>query len=630
MKTINILSQSETVSFASHELARYLRRITSERLRVVPVAIYDPQQEGFWLGLPGSFTRGGWPDLSPSEWDDAFALKQTGTQIQIAGTNDRSVLFGVYAYLERLGVRWIRPGIRGEIIPLLDKLPSQRFSVRESASYRHRGICIEGAPSLEHAVNMVDWMCKRRMNSFFLQFRNSGTFWERWYSRYPTTKSGTAQTLVEQDYARFDTAVIAEVKKRGMVLHQVGHGWTAATVDLPTNGWQQTDREVTDAKRRWLAKVNGKREIHQKIPVNTELCYSHGPAFKAFIENVSTYGSLHPDIDVIHVWLSDAMNNKCECRDCATLSPSDWYVKLVNAIAGRLYRENPHQRFVFLSYFESWWAPEKLTVESEYGNAILMFAPISRCFRHTLFDETCTEPFTSERPALNNAEMPRSNKALVSLFSEWWKAFSGDSFLFDYYMWSGIHTQCSDISLARVIHDDMKALKQMHLNGVMSCQVLRSFWPTGLSMSAMADTTWNRSRSWRDIKNYHLTAAYGADADWVEQYLSQLEKIMLGKSSHAAATDLTRMAPDKLRQLESYLQENATELNGRRLKTANQIHRESFRILIHHNRFLLMTCRSRLGKLKPDDVSDWLMNSEPYIHPYLDVPALTAMQLKHR
>lgn len=630
MKTIYILSQGDTASFAANELARYLRKVTSQRLRVQSAISYDLHEEGFWLGLSGDFALKQWPSFTASVLDDAFALKQTDTQILIAGANNRSILFGVYAYLESLGVRWIRPGARGEFIPHLDQLPKDKFILNETASYRHRGICIEGAPSLEHALNMVDWMCKRRMNSFFLQFRNSGTFWDRWYSRDYNPLFGARQTLDNQDHIRFDAAVIAEVKKRGMVLHQVGHGWTAATVDLPANGWRQTDIEVSVTKRRWLAKVNGKREVHQQIPVNTELCYSYGPAFRAFVENVSSYASQHPEIDVVHVWLSDAMNNKCECKECSSLTPADWYVKLVNALAEQLYSRNPRQRFVFLSYFESWWAPEDLTVESEYGNAILMFAPISRCFRHTLLDASCSEPFTTERPALNRAEMPRSNQALVSLFGGWRKAFTGDSFLFDYYMWSGINSQCSDLSLARVIHADMKSLKQMRLNGVMSCQVLRSFWPTGLSMAAMADTAWNRNRSWRDIKERHFIAAYGADAGWVEQYLSQLEKILLGKASHSASTDLQRMIPDKLRQLEAYLQQHSAKLHSCRQHAGCPAHRESFQILIHHNQFLLKSCQSHLGKLKPDDVANWLLRSERSIHPYLDVPTLMSMQIKQR
>ncbi len=247
----------------------------------------------------------------------------------------------------------------------------------------------------------------------------------------------------------------------------------------------------TPDKQRWLAELGGKRELFHKTPINTELCYSHPPAFDALIGELAAYAQAHPEVDVLHFWLSDATNNKCECPDCAALSPADWYARLVNTLSERLHQIDPQRRFVFLSYFESWWPPEKHVVESSRGNAIFMFAPIARCFRHALADETCASDSPLQRPALNHVVMPRDNRTYTRFLDNWWKVFTGDSFLFDYHLMWAVHEQVMDTALGQVMHEDMRDLKKLGLNGMVSCQVMRSFWPTGLAMAAMAETLWN-------------------------------------------------------------------------------------------------------------------------------------------
>jgi hypothetical protein len=627
MNTLFTLGNDTVVSFAARELARYAKKITGQSFSIKHRPALDASGAGIWLGLCSDYGLDNWPQLSPSYWDDGFAIRQKDNQLLIAGSNGRSVLFGVYAYLESLGVRWVRPGPNGELIPSLEALPVQDFEMLEKASYRHRGTCIEGAPSLEHVLNMVDWMAKRRMNSFFLQFHHSGTFWNRWYARAYNPYFGKLTQLNEEDFYALDEKVIAEVKKRGMLLHQVGHGWTAASVDMPCNGWITTDLQVAPEKRRWLAKVDGKRELHADMPVNTELCYSYKPAFDALLNNITSYARDHPQVDVLHVWLSDSTNNKCECEQCAKMSPADWYMKLVNALSEQLYALNPAQRFVFLSYFESWWAPSQVSYESKHGNAILMFAPISRCFRHALADETCTESFSLRRPALNHVSMPATNQTFVKLLAKWWKVYEGDSFLFDYYLWSGLLQQASDISLAQIIHNDMRALKDLGLNGLISCQVMRSFWPTGLSMAAMAETTWNRKLRWSQIKQDHFQAAYGPDAEWALQYLTKLEKLILEKPSHNGTERLEAKQTKQLRAIEAYLEEHHVDMLARASGATSPIYRESFELLAHHNQFLLMRCQVVLGKLAPEDLMTWLLKSERQVHPFLDVPALITQQL---
>jgi hypothetical protein len=630
MVNIYFLGDDPATAFAAKEFARYAHKVAKVELGVKRAQLFDDNLPGVWLGVCSEFDMPAahrpWSRLSESRWDDGYAVKQEGDNLLIAGCNGRSVLFGVYAYFEMLGARWVRPGPRGELLPKLDGLPSEPLELTGAASYRHRGVCIEGAPSLEHALAMVDWMAKRRMNSFFLQFRNSGTFWQRWYTHPDNPYFGQAEALSDADVEAFDEKVIAEVKRRGLLLHRVGHGWTAAALGLPHDGWGTTDQDVAPDKRRWLAKVDGRRQLFHRTPINTELCYSHKPAFEAFVREVMTYAEAHPEADVLHVWLSDAMNNKCECPHCAPLSPADWYARLVNTLSERLYELDPQRRFVFLSYFESWWAPEQVDIAAERGNAILMFAPISRCYRHRLADERCADGSKLERPPLNATEMPRGNRTFVRLLEKWKRAYTGDSFLFDYHLWSGLHVQATDLALARIVHDDVRVLKKLGLNGIVSCQALRSFWPTGLAMAALAETAWNRKLRWRDVKQAHLRAAYGEHAAWVNDYLAGLESLLLGAARHGFERMESR-TPKRLREIEAYLIDNHVEIIARADRTSEPVHRESLQILVHHNQFLLMRCQILLGKLAPADLKTWLQKSERTMHPHVDIPTLSSMQI---
>ena len=111
---------------------------------------------------------------SDHELDDAIFLRSVGTdQLLLSGANPRSVLFAVYTYLESLGCRWVRMGEDGEILPEGVTAKLDGYDVTEYASYRYRGVCIEGGVSIEHAKAMVNYMTKKRLNTYFIQFQNA-------------------------------------------------------------------------------------------------------------------------------------------------------------------------------------------------------------------------------------------------------------------------------------------------------------------------------------------------------------------------------------------------------------------------------------------------------------------------
>ena len=117
--------------------------------------------------------------------DDAFIICVKNRRGYISGSNERSVLMGVYRLLEEWGIRWVRPGKNGTYYP--ERCDARDVDIREKASLRHRTMCIEGAVSIENVLDMIDWCPKAGFNGYYIQFSTAFTFFDRWYSHDRST-----------------------------------------------------------------------------------------------------------------------------------------------------------------------------------------------------------------------------------------------------------------------------------------------------------------------------------------------------------------------------------------------------------------------------------------------------------
>ena len=260
-KATTVPSTPAVLAYAAGELARYLRQMTGTAPHVLGVRERTDRANAAWLGICDQVSLpNGTPSqaaLTPAPWDDGYALWADEEGLTIAGRNARSVLFGVYAFLERQGVRFLRPGgYEGEVIPWGEPLWLPEEVVVEQPRYRHRGVCIEGAPSIAHVLDMVDWCAKKRLNTVFLQFLSSRYFYNLWYER-PYNPDHSDRGVGEEEALALDDQVIASMKERGLVLHRVGHGWTSAAFGMPRSGWVTADEEVPPQVLAYELTTNG-------------------------------------------------------------------------------------------------------------------------------------------------------------------------------------------------------------------------------------------------------------------------------------------------------------------------------------------------------------------------------------
>ncbi|MFX3933336.1 DUF4838 domain-containing protein, partial [Streptococcus suis] len=71
---------------------------------------------------------------------------------------------------------------------------------------------------------------------------------------------------------------------------------------------------LPEEKKPLVAEINGKRELINTAPILTSLCFSNPYVGERMCEIIVNYARERKDVDYLHVWLSDARNNICECE----------------------------------------------------------------------------------------------------------------------------------------------------------------------------------------------------------------------------------------------------------------------------------------------------------------------------
>ncbi|MCQ2453508.1 MAG: DUF4838 domain-containing protein [Clostridia bacterium] len=444
MNTVN-KNEDRVISFASDELRQYLLLggLTPGQLPVIRLSVRDA-----------------------SAWD-AFSCEAAADAITICGTNPRSVLIGCYAYLKRLGFRFLAPGANHTVIPSLDgpsSLTVSRFE--EKADCFHRGVCIEGSMSQENLLDYIEWMPKAGLNACFLQFFRPDVFFTRWY-RHENNPLLPAEELTEDRLAAMDRCVTEACTRRGLMIHRVGHGWTSRALGYSGNGWQREPEPTDPVLRRRIAQLKGERKLFGGVPANTNLCYSCPDVRDALIREVCEYASAHPETDYLHFWLADTHNNVCECEDCRRTTLSDQYVEILNALDEALTERGLTTRIVFLLYQELLYPP-KLTRFRHPERFTMMFAPISRTFESSYpekVDDTRIVPWVR-----NHMHLPVGIDENLAFYRQWREVFKGDAFIYDYHLGRAHYGDLGYMTIARTLHRDLQRLHVLGFSGMVACQ----------------------------------------------------------------------------------------------------------------------------------------------------------------
>lgn len=594
---LDVKSIEQTVSYAGEELVRYLERML-------------PGEEGvFSVSL----------EVLPSKMEDpdSFCVELSDRGGSIIGTNPRSVLLGVYDYLRHLGCRFVSPNKALEVVPVItaDALPA---SYRKQASFLHRGVCIEGADSEENVLDFIEWLPKAGYNSFFLQFKVPYIFLSRWY-HHDENPFCQPEPFTMEDAERCMKRFEAAMKKRDLLLHKVGHGWTGEVLGSDTVGsWNTIDRPLAPEKVPLAAEVGGKRAFHMGIPANTNLCFSNPETVKAFAELVVDYARKNPEADCIHIWLADDYNNVCECPQCQKTTISDQYVMALNEIDRRLTEEKLPARLVFLLYQELLWPPVKERLNNP-DRFLLMFAPISRTFEAS-YDLTGV-PDTLPAYVPNHITLPTSLGENLAFLRGWQERFRGEGFVYDYPLGRAHYGDFGYLHISRIISQDIKKLRSMGLNGYISCQELRASMPNFLPNYVMGYTLFDETADAQTLIREYYEAAYPGDPDMAWHYLEELSRLSSCDYLNGKGPRLNDDIAGRMATICSLCREMEARL-------AHSPSGGFWDVLRHHNGYILRLSKAMeavaSGREEESrrlylEMREYICRAEPDYQPYLDV-----------
>ena len=514
MIQIKKIRADHVIDFAAEELKKYLRMMMPQCGEID--ILYAPDaQDGFRLGFLEDFNL-------PSEaedpvLDDVIHIDTCADGGILAGSNPRSVLFAVYRFLRENGCRWLYPGVDGEYIPMKDIAPTKYHKL---ADHRFRGHCNEGAESQQAMLETIDHYAKVELNVYMLEFDNPYYYYDVYYSHNHNRANRPPEPVPYQQVLQWKRQCEAEIAKRGLQFHDMGHGWTAEPFGLAsTEGWRSVDVALTDEQRESLAELNGVRELYHGIALNTNLCMSNPKVRTTMVNGIVEYAENHQNVDYLHVWLADGSRNHCECAECQKMRPSDYYLMIMNELDEALEAKGLVTRIVFIAYVDTLFAPENVVINNPMRFSLL-YAPITRTYTASINEDSV---IPEAAPYVRNQwEHPKATEDNLAFLRSWQKTWKGPSFSYEYHYWIHQYFDPGQLYISRRIYEDIMSLKLMDLDGFVEDGSQRSFFPNGFHMYIFAETLMNRDCDYDAVLADYFSHIYGDAWQDVKNYLQKV------------------------------------------------------------------------------------------------------------
>ena len=601
MLQIKKMRADHVIDFAAEELKEYLRMMMP---RCGEIAIsYEPgATDGFRLGLLEDF---GLPNEAEDTLLDDVIHVDTDTQGGIlAGSNTRSVLFAVYRFLRLNGCRWLYPGVDGEHIPMQDITPQKYHKL---ADHRFRGHCNEGAEFQQCMLETIDFYAKQECNVYMIEFDNPYVYYG-WYYEHRFNRDNREMEMLPYDQVlQWKRQCEAEIAKRGLMFHDMGHGWTAEPFGLAsTEGWRRQEVELTEEQKQCIAELNGVRALRGGVALNTNPCMSNPRVRTTMATYIADYAQQATNVDYLHVWLADGSRNHCECEECRKMRPSDYYIMIMNELDEIMTARGIDTRVVFICYVDTIFAPEKITINNPKRFSLL-YAPITRSYCSSVKDDSIIAPTpVYER---NKWKSPISAEDNLSYLRDWQKMWPGPVFSYEYHFWRHQYADPSNLYIARRIYEDIRSLRFQGVDGYVEDGSQRSFFPNGLAIYTFAETLMNRDVKFEDIVEDYFSHTYGEDWQDALAYFRKLEaafdyNYMAGEAS--ADLEVGKYyAPDMVAKLESVkeLVKEGEALAKAHLRVPTRPQTVSWRLLLRHCEYCIGVAETMAFLAKGDDAA---------------------------
>ena len=520
MYRIYKIASNPVVDFAAEELKKYLRMMMPRCGEII--ISYDPEaKEGFRLGLMENFGL----DTSEAEEQDLDDIIHIDTNEQggiIAGNNPRSVLLAVYKYLTINGCRWLFPGVDGEFIPIKGIEPVKYHKL---ADCRYRGQCNEGAESQQAMLETIDFSPKIGMNVYMLEFDIPKAYYDWYYNHTYNEMNREPEPINADTVLQWKRACEAEIAKRGLQFHDIGHGWNAEAFGISSvDGWVKDENNpIPEEARQYLALIDGKRDLFKGVALNTNFCMSNPEARKIVTKAVCDYAEANSHVTFLHVWLADYQKNHCECDVCRTKRPSDWYVVFLNDIDEELTRRELATRIVFCVYSDTAYEPTCEYIKNPERFTMLMGA-ISRSYTYSVEKDPKVEELT---PFILNKSARLDTMEEYIVRANLWRNFAPcKSFAYEYHFWKHQFYAPGTLCFAKRICEDIVSYRDNNFNGLIEDGSQRCFFPNGFSFYCYAQKLFDTSVTYEELEEDYFKHAYGEGWQLALEYLKAVDTYM--------------------------------------------------------------------------------------------------------
>ncbi len=631
---IRITRDTETMRYAAEELQKYLLRMDD----VCATVTTDQGTDGITLGLLCDLSLDE-SDVQDAIIDDVIDARVEALSGYIAGSNERSVLMGVYNYLKSAGCMWVRPGDEGAYIPR-HGMRNHTYTSRQKADYPFRGECIEGAVSFEHVRDMILWMPKVGMNMFMMEQVIPYNYMSRWYKHAHSTVKTDDGTTFEQ-VGEYVACLEKTIKKCGLQLHALGHGYQLEPYGIHYKTYADV-YELSEQAREATALVKGERGLFKNSPNFTQICLSNDRARADQVNWLVSYLERKPYIDFLHVWLADAVGNQCECENCRKRRPTDFYVQMLNELDAALTARGIDTRIVFIMYTDTFWAPE----HEKFNNParfVMTTAPTGRNYNETYSPARHEgELYPYER---NNLNLNLNFAMALSFMDKWKPVFDGPRFTYEYYLYTDHFMDPGHMSISEHIFRDIGNLAFVEFDGIMSDQTQRSFFPTGLPMAIVGEAQFNKHMDYNAFVDAYFAAAYGKDADVARAYCEGVTALFdpeatrardnivmqdtgTGAGERVVGIRNNRRAGERLLGTDAFLDQFRAAIEQNAATCEDPCHRRSWELLVYHMEHVRRMAKFYIALSRDDDdtanavledMIDWHSHTEDVLHPYFDM-----------
>lgn len=541
------IASNTVVDFAAEELKKYLRMMMP---RSGDVTIdYDPNAKtGYRLGLMADFGISTAEETDAPHLDDIVHIDTDENGGIIAGSNYRSVLLAVYEYLKKNGCRWLFPGVDGEFIPIRDVAPVQ---YHKKADLRYRGQCNEGAESQQVMLESIDFTPKMGLNSYMLEFDIPKIYYDWYYEHRYNTANREPEPISEDTVLQWKRVCEVEFAKRGIMMHDMGHGWNAEPFGISSVGGWNKDEEnpIPEETRQYLAEVNGVRGLHNGIALNTQFCMSNPKARKIVVDYICNYAKTATNVDLLKISLADGQKGHCECAECRKMRPSDWYVIMLNELDEQMTQLGLPSRIGFSSYSDTAYEPEYEHIKNP-SRFMLTFAPITRSYTYSAPIHPRVEKLT---PYIRNVSgrIPTLEESLHR-FDLWRERARCDSYVYDYYFWKHQFYAPGVFSLAKRIREDVIAYRANDFHGMVIDGSQRCYFPNAFSFYVYGAVLFDNSLTLEQLTEDYFSHAYGDQWQTVVEFLREIDRLMPQtylEALHTASKPLNFYKPEMEAQL---------------------------------------------------------------------------------